>query len=46
MKHQEVIAQIIKKWHESSSILLTAASNFDGDALGCTLALAALGRKH
>lgn len=39
MKHQAVIEKIIQLWDSSSTILLTGASNLDGDALGCLLAL-------
>lgn len=46
MKHQDVIRKIIDAWNASSTILLTASSNFDGDALGCTLALAEVGKKQ
>jgi nanoRNase/pAp phosphatase (c-di-AMP/oligoRNAs hydrolase) len=46
MKHQVVIDTIVKLWNESSSILLTGASNLDGDALGCLLALETFGRSQ
>lgn len=39
MKHQVIIEKIIQLWTSSESILLTGASNLDGDALGCLLAL-------
>ncbi len=39
MKHQAVLDQIAHHWQESQTILLTGASNLDGDALGCLLAL-------
>ncbi len=43
MKHQAVISQITDLWNQSATILLTGAANFDGDALGCVLALAEFG---
>jgi nanoRNase/pAp phosphatase (c-di-AMP/oligoRNAs hydrolase) len=46
MKHQEMIDAIGDLWKKSQSILLTGASNLDGDALGCILALESLGRKQ
>lgn len=39
MKHQVIIDKIFELWTSSQSILLTGASNLDGDALGCLLAL-------
>lgn len=39
MKHQVIIDKILELWTSSKSILLTGASNLDGDALGCLLAL-------
>lgn len=39
MKHQVIVEKIIQLWNTSQSILLTGASNLDGDALGCLLAL-------
>ena len=44
MKHQIILDQIVTAWQGSSRILLTGAANFDGDALGCLLALAHFGR--
>ena len=38
-----ILDQIITSWHSSSRILLTGAANFDGDALGCVLALSEFG---
>jgi phosphoesterase RecJ-like protein len=46
MKHQAVISKITELWNESERILLTGASNFDGDALGCVLALAEFGQSQ
>lgn len=43
MKHQVIIEKIVELWTSSKSILLTGASNLDGDALGCLLALYDLG---
>lgn len=39
MKHQVIIDKILELWTSSRSILLTGASNLDGDALGCLLSL-------
>jgi bifunctional oligoribonuclease and PAP phosphatase NrnA len=44
MKHQIILDRIIAAWQRSARILLTWAANFDGDALGCVLALAHFGR--
>jgi nanoRNase/pAp phosphatase (c-di-AMP/oligoRNAs hydrolase) len=44
MKHQEVIEKICDLWNASNRIVLTGASNFDGDALGCVYALAEFGK--
>jgi nanoRNase/pAp phosphatase (c-di-AMP/oligoRNAs hydrolase) len=44
MKHQIILDQIVTAWQGSNRILLTGAANFDGDALGCVLALAHFGR--
>lgn len=43
MKHQVIIGKILELWATSRSILLTGASNLDGDALGCLLTLQDLG---
>ncbi len=43
MKNQEAILEISRRFREARSILLTAAENLDGDALGCVLALKAYG---
>ena len=41
-----IIDQILTSWNASSRILLTGAANFDGDALGCVLALAEFGESQ
>ena len=46
MKHQEVIEKICDLWNSSNRIVLTGASNFDGDALGCVYALAEFGKSQ
>ncbi len=44
MENQAVLFSIARLFDEAGSILLTAADNLDGDALGCLLALEAYGR--
>lgn len=44
MENQAVLFSIARLFDEADSILLTAADNLDGDALGCLLALEAYGR--
>lgn len=44
MENQAVLFSIAKLFDEAGSILLTAAENLDGDALGCLLALESYGR--
>jgi phosphoesterase RecJ-like protein len=44
MENQAVLFSIAKLFDEAGSILLTAADNLDGDALGCLLALESYAR--
>lgn len=44
MKNQGVLEAVSKLFGPAENILLTAAENFDGDALGCVLALEAYAR--
>lgn len=44
MENQAVLFSIVKLFDEADSILLTAADNLDGDALGCLLALESYAR--
>lgn len=44
MENQAVLSSISRLFDEAGSILLTAAENLDGDALGCLLALEAYAR--
>ena len=46
MKNQALIEAVSRLFDRADTILLTAAENLDGDALGCLLALEAYGRSQ